>query len=382
MGFPPDIPSDPAPPPGPPPDAGAGPAFFAEQDSLRRAMPMQRLLSGGMRYADAVALHAAADARIGWSVCAEWLGNRNLRVAGVAPSERSARQWYRYASACFRVAQAAIATDTPKKKTLFSSMIESFGAACAHDSPPGEKHEIGWRSGKLCGWLLRPPQIENPPVIILIGGFDGWREEYHSCAVELVDRGIAAFLLDGPGQGESRLFHGLYLDNGFSAAFAEAATYLRTQCNVGSRIGIWGNSLGGFLAARTVIDYPDLFDALCVNGGTIRPLELPERFPRFFEKVEAMVGTTDRNHVLEVMGELEILPGKDSLACPLLQLHSVPDQVFLLQNARIIHDRIATGSKELMIWEDGDHCMYNHFEEKNIAASEWFDHVLTPERST
>lgn len=365
------------------PSLGADPRVFdAEQESHRRAMPIQRLLSGGMSYTDAVTMHGAAHAGVDWVECGEWLGERNLRLAYEAQSPQSARNWFRFASACFRCAQSAIPRDTDRKRRIFRKLVDSFAEACVLDVPVTEKHEISWQSVKLSGWLIRPEKIVAPPVVIIIGGFDGWREEYYPSAVELACRGVAAFLMDGPGQGENRLFQSLHLDTRFPDAFAVAAVYLREKCDLGQKVGIWGNSLGGFLAAMTVATYPDHFDAVCVNGGTMRPLELPERHPRFFQKVEAMVGTTDRASVMGIMDQLDLSQKVMAIKCPLLQLHSVPDQVFLLENARPIYDRAESADKTLLIWEDGDHCIYNHCEEKNMYVADWFTQrleVMTPD---
>ncbi len=344
-------------------------------------MPLSRLIGSGMNYADALTLHASAKAGIRWDDCGEWLGERNLRLAGSASSPTSARTWYRFASACFRAAQSAIPTDSSRKRDLFLRMVSSFGAAGSLDQPATEKHEIAWGTGKLCGWLMRPKAVKAPPpVVVVMGGFDGWREEYHPGGEALVERGIAAFLVDGPGQGETRLQHGVFLDTAFPDAFAAIASYLRNECGLGHKVGIWGNSLGGFLAAKTVALHGDVFDALCVNGGTIRPLELPERYPRFFAKVEALLGTTDRKVVMETMTELDLVDDVSAIRCPILQLHSVPDQVFLLENARLIHDLCSSQDRQLLIWDDGDHCIYNHSEEKNALVSDWFASRLGLER--
>jgi alpha-beta hydrolase superfamily lysophospholipase len=381
MNFPARIPTDPASVPTPAPCFAMDPeSFAAEQESLRRAMPIQRLLSGGMCYADATAMHAAGHAGVGWTDCGEWLGERDLRLACGAPSAHTARSWFRFASACFRFAQSAIPRDTDRKRNIYRKMVNSFGAACALDVPITEKHEISWRSGKLCGWLMRPANIASPPVVILMGGFDGWREEYHAGAVQLVERGVAAFLIDGPGQGETRLFHHSYLDADFPDAFATAAVHLREHCALDPRVGIWGNSLGGFLAAKTVATHPHVFNALCVNGGTMHPLELPKRYPRFFEKVEALMGSTDRARAMECLQGLDVSRDVTAIRCPLLQLHSVPDQVFLLENARPIHDHAASPDKTFLLWEDGDHCIYNHFEEKNMVVADWFAQRLVNPR--
>lgn len=364
------IPSDPAPAGAPvaAPDAGRT-AFDQEQDSYRRAMPIQRLLGGGMRHADAVALNAMGDAGIAWVDGGEWLGERNLRLAGVAASLPSARACFRFASACFRFAQVVVPTDDARKRSLLTRMIDAFAAAGALDDPAVEKHEIPWMKGKLCGWLMRPAELTDAPTVIVFGGFDGWREEYHSGAVALVERGVAAFLVDGPGQGEARLMHRLYLDPGFPDAFATVASYLRALPGLSQRVGIWGNSLGGFLAAQSVAT-TGAFDALCVNGGTILPRELPDRFPRFQVKVEAMAGSAER--AVAIMREFDLSPTVASITCPLLQLHGAPDQVFLLENARRIHDGAESADKTLKVWDDGDHCLYNHGDDKNMIVADWF----------
>ena len=365
-------PCDPSSAAAPVPSAVAGQAEFEkEQDSLRRAMPIQRLIGGGMRYDDAMALHAMSVVGVAWQDAGRWLGDRNMRIADDAGSVRSARAWYRYASACYRFGQSAMPRDSDEKRALHTLMVDAFAQSAALDEPATEKLEINWGGGKLCGWLMRPPAVANPPVVIIMGGFDGWREEYEQGAARLVERGVAAALFDGPGQGETRLQHGIYLDDNFHRAFSAMADHLLVDPRLGSKIGIWGNSLGGFLAARTVVADPR-FAALCVNGGTVRPIELPERFPRFWEKVEALTGAGDCKSARLIMETLDLAGMLGAITCPLIQLHGTPDTVFLLENARRIHDGAASSDKTLLIWEDGDHCIYNHSEEKNIVVADLF----------
>ena len=365
-------PCDPAPTTEPPGSPGQGTAAFTlEQESHRRAMPVQRLLGSGMRWDDALAIHAMSSERVGWDRAAEWLGERNVREAKAARTPVGRRAFFRFASACYRVGQAALPADTDRKRALHAMMVEAFGRAAALDEPPTEKVEIAWRGGRLCGWLARPAGVQAPAVVIIMGGFDGWREEYWPGAQHLVERGLAAFLADGPGQGETRLKHELYLDADVHLAFSAMADHLIADKRVGNTVGIWGNSLGGCLAARTAAADPR-FGAVCVNSGTVRPMELPERFPRFWAKVEALVGTADRRIARQVLQALDITQMVVSIACPVLQLHGVPDQVFLLENARAICDEAGSGDKTLLIWDDGDHCIYNHSDEKNIIVADWF----------
>lgn len=345
--------------------------FINEQESLRRGMPVQRLLGGGMRYDDTLMLHGFGEQGIAWQDGARWLGDRNMRLAESAQSVVTARLFFRYASTCYRFGQVALPVDVDEKRALHARMVDAFGRAAVLDTPATEKHEIAWNGGKLCGWLMRPPGVVQPPVVIVIGGFDGWREEYHAGAAHLVDRGIAAFLADGPGQGETRLRFGLYLDPEFHLAFSAMAAYLRADPRLMGRVAIWGNSLGGFLAARTVTA-DQQFAAVCINGGSIRPMELPERFPRFWTKVEALTGAGNKDEARAILVQLDLTGRAHKIECPLLQLHGEPDTVFLLENARRLYDEASSADKTLHIWPDGDHCIYNHTEEKHAIVGDWF----------
>jgi dienelactone hydrolase len=186
------------------------------------------------------------------------------------------------------------------------------------------------------------------PIVILFGGFDGWREEYHAAAVALAERGVAAYLTDLPRQGEVRLRDTLFLDENDVAALGTIADHLSALVNIADRVGLWGNSVGGYLAARAAGE-DQRFAAVCVNGGSARPMEPPERHPRFLAKVEALTGTAERHVIDRAMVPLS----PDWLGarprCPLLQLHGAPDAVFLLENARVIHDAAASTDKRLMI---------------------------------
>jgi hypothetical protein len=52
-------------------------------------------------------------------------------------------------------------------------------------------------------------------------------------------------------------------------------------------------------------------------------------------------------------------------------LHGTPDQVFLVENARRLHDGAASEDKTWVEWPDGDHCLYNHSLEKHTIVADW-----------
>jgi alpha-beta hydrolase superfamily lysophospholipase len=346
----------------------------AELDALLRAMPPSRLLSNGMEYADVQNLRSMAAAGVDWVEAGTWLAERNLRIARKALAtghQITARTYFRYASACFRFAQNAVANDTEIKKRLYRSMVTAFSDAAALDDRPIEHWSTPYEEGWICAWLMRPSASVVSPLVIVLGGFDGWREEHYASAAALVERGISALLVDMPGQGETRLFHRLFLRSDVHKAFSRVIDVLAEDARFNGSFGIWGNSFGGCLAAKAAIADKRL-NACCVNGGASRPLEFPERYPRFYAKVEAMIGSSGADRAAALLGQLDITASLAELRCSLLQLHSENDPVFSLANARQVHDLAGSPDKTLLVWADGDHCLYNHASERNCAIGDWF----------
>ena len=80
--------------------------------------------------------------------------------------------------------------------------------ACLTDAlpyldPPGRRIEIPFDGSRLVG-ILRRPAGEGPhPVMIMIPGLDSAKEELRSTEELFLERGIATFSVDGPGQGEA-----------------------------------------------------------------------------------------------------------------------------------------------------------------------------------
>ena len=291
---------------------------------------MHRLVGNGMDHDDAARLHELAVAGVAWADAAIALGEAKLALAHAASTAGytvSARTFAWHAAAAFRFGQSAMVFDDPPKIALYRRALDAFVLGATLADPPYEKVAIPFEDGQLLGWLMRPHGVAAPPVVIIFGGADGWREEYHGAGLALVERGVAALLLDGPGQGETRILGGLHLRPGVERAFATAVRFLVRDPRVGDRVGVWGNSLGGCFAARTASHAP-LVAACCVNGGTWLPGEILARFPRFIQRMLAMVGTEDADLARHVL-EAHTLPQLDNhIACPLLVLHGDSDRLF------------------------------------------------------
>lgn len=359
----------------PEPDPAPSEALLRQLAGVQRALPIQRLSGNGMDYADALALHDFAERGVPWIKAAAWLGEANLRrarEAGDAGHRVSARAHLFHAAACFRFAQSALMQDTPEKIALYRRALAAFAEGAALAEPPYQKVEIPFARGALHGWLMLPAGVTRPPCVIVFGGADGWREEYHDGALALRARGLATLLLDGPGQGETRLVHRVFLQPAdVAASYGAALKFLIADPRVGDRVGIWGNSLGGTLAALTASAFSET-SACCVNSGSAYPARMLDRFTGLSDRLRALTGDSDPASTRPMLEALGLPPEQNRIGCPLLLLLGGADALFTPDEGLPIAEGAPSEDRTVLFWDDGDHCMYNHTHEKHTLIADWF----------
>ena len=91
--------------------------------------------------------------------------------------------------------------------------------------------------------------------MIMISGLDSAKEELRSTEDLFLERGIATFSVDGPGQGEAE--YDLAIRGDWEVPGAAIIDQLCTEEGLDpDRIGIWGVSLGGYYAPRVASGVP------------------------------------------------------------------------------------------------------------------------------
>ena len=98
------------------------------------------------------------------------------------------------------------------------------------------------------GWVYHPVKR---PLLIIQTGFDGCQEELHPYAMAAVERGYNVLTFEGPGQGEVIRVQKLPFRADWEHVVRPVLRYAMTRRDVDrDRIGLWGISLGGYLAPR------------------------------------------------------------------------------------------------------------------------------------
>lgn len=348
-------------------------------DVLWRSMSPERMVDGGLAPADVRRLRATTDAGAAWDDALVAIAEDRAVQAEEALAAGhvvTAREAYRWSAAASLFAQMAFNDDSAHRAARYARFTETVGLAGALAEPPWEHVELPFGEGRLFGWLVRPAGPARGTVIVL-GGQSGWGATYLRAADALLARGLAAFLVEGPGQGETRMRGGVLLDVDVRAAYSTFVDHVLADPSLGGSVGIWGNSMGGLFAATTAASDPRI-SAVCVNGAPARPRLLG--FRTFDEQAAAMLGGADEAAVQANFDRIA-LQDDDRIAGAVLVVHGGEDPIVSREEQQPFLDA-ALGEATLREWEDGDHTIYRHGEERNAVVADWFADHLAPAWAT
>lgn len=350
-----------------------------QRAAMLRSMTMTRMLDYGMDHWDATQLVRAAPMEP-WEDVAAGLADSQLqrgRAAAGRGDRETAVSCYRRATAALVFAQMAFNSDAPAKRSLYERMSRTYQeAADLDDALRVERLAIPFAGSHCNAWLVRPRTGRPGPVVVVVGGQSGWGPAYHPQAESLARRGLSTVLLEAPGQGETRIVGGLYLDDRADEAFSATLDVLRSRMGLEGPFGVWGNSFGGLLAARAAVR-DARFEACCVNGAPSRPEPAPFRTAR--EQSQALLGVDDDEDVASIFRRLSLDPAVDRMAASLLVLHGGADPLIRLEQQQPFLEM--SGDSVLRVWEDGEHTIYNHSAERTEFVGDWFRAQLDRQQS-
>src|SRR5208282_3813355 len=214
-------------------------------------------------------------------------------------------------------AQMAFNFDIERKRALYRRMTGCLVEYTIRAPFSMKKVEAPFRGGRLFGWLCQASGQAPSPIVIVFGGMSGWATAYVSMAEALCNAGLSCMLVDGPGQGESRLEGGVHLDGDASKSFSRFVDLAAE-----APVGIWGNSFGGLFAALTAVADTRI-SACCINGAPSR-CEVPP-FRTAVEQMAAMFGKPNLDDVRDVLQALSLDAARTPLAVPTLIIEGGAD---------------------------------------------------------
>ena len=190
-------------------------------------------------------------------------GNELLKKGGDA--KEIGREYYVAYGYC-HVGRYPAAT-SPAKRQSYLDAMRMFRKAAQYFDTTLQVVEIPFEGKKIVGYLQIPANVSKPPVVIYWGGVDVWKEDHQRNSRLMHNAGLATFLIDSPGTGESPV---LFSDPHAERIFITAMDHLATRTDVdGTRIAVWGRSFGAYWAAKLAYVEPNRLRGAVFHGGNV-----------------------------------------------------------------------------------------------------------------
>ncbi|HYY87534.1 MAG TPA: alpha/beta fold hydrolase [Chloroflexota bacterium] len=161
------------------------------------------------------------------------------------------------------------APNSPGKLRAYRRSQENFHRAARYFEPPLERVEMPFngRPGEgsvSIGLLRKPTGVERPPVAVIWGGIDAFKEERKPD--DFLEVGLAVLAIDMPGVADAPLAGSEDAERLWDAVFDWIAS--RPDLDA-QRVGIVGGSTGGYWAAKVAHTHRDRVRAAVDHGGCI-----------------------------------------------------------------------------------------------------------------
>jgi 2,6-dihydroxypseudooxynicotine hydrolase len=306
--------------------------------------------------------------------CAAWCAaaaeHRGLAEEAQAEGRlRSAGQHYAQAAVYYHFAKFLFVQDLDQMRAAHAEAVRCLDAALPHLDPPGRRVEIPFDGARMVGVLRLPSGAGPHPAVVMVPGLDSTKEEFRTTEALFLERGVATFSVDGPGQGESEYDLPIRADwEKPGAAILDAVGRLDSVDP--GRLAVWGVSLGGYYAPRIAAGDPRVRACVALAGPynlgaawDTLPTLTREAF-----RVRSHLKTEDQAR--EYAQTLSIEGHAQSIGCPLLVVAGKLDRLFPWQDAeRLVAE--AAGPATLLLLGKGNHGCMNVAAQHRNKTADW-----------
>ena len=263
-----------------------------------------------------------------------------------AGDKETALQEYLIAYDCHDVARYP-APNSPGKLAAYRKSQEYFHKAARYFDPPLERVEMPFkgRPGEgtaSIGLLRKPKGVAKPPVVVIWGGIDAFKEERPSDPY--LRAGLATLAIDMPGVADAPLAGSEDGERLWDAVFDYLAS--RSDLDAG-RVGIHGGSTGGYWATKVAHTHAARLCAAVNQGGPAHFafradwIAKAQRGEYPFELAKPLACAFDRSsgeEWIEYAPKLSLLTqGVLEKPCaPLLCVNGVNDSVFPIADMHLL----------------------------------------------
>jgi dienelactone hydrolase len=336
-----------------------------------------RFSANGVAPADFEAVTGSLERWDDW--CAAWsrVGAEHEALGREALADRrflSAGAHLARAAVYYHFAKFVFVDDLEQMRAAHMNAVRCLNDALPYLDPPGERHEIPFEGSTLVGVLRRPQVGGRAPAVVLIPGLDSTKEEFRATEQLFVERGLATFSIDGPGQGEAE--YDLPIRGDWEAPGAAVVEHLSSLSGIDpDRIGIWGVSLGGYYAPRVASGVPQIRACVALAG----PYNFGETWAGLPEltrntyRVRSRSGTDEQAHEHALTLSLEGRTRR--ISCPLQIVMGKLDRLIPWQHAQRLAEEVERA--DFLLLEDGNHGCANIAYKHRYRSADWMAEQLT-----
>ncbi|MBK5268157.1 MAG: alpha/beta hydrolase [Acidimicrobiia bacterium] len=320
---------------------------------------LPRFLRGGITVGDLVSTVDRIDTWDDWVV--EWMNTAAVHEALAKHAESDGRQLAATAAwmdafRCHHLAYFVSTRDEELHSRGLANMLRCHDHALPRLEPAVEKVDIPGVAGapRMVG-LLSLPNVDRPPVVIVLPGLDSTKETRHQSRGAWLRRGVAVLSVDGPGQGEASQWSTIRPD--YEVAMRGVIDWIETRPDLDAgRVGVFGSSLAGYYAPRAAAFEPRIIAAFG-NCGPYNWGECFDSLPQVTKEAYTHYsGAKSMDEARVMAGDLSLEGIASQITCPLLIVHGSDDPLIPWEQGKRIADE---GGGEFLLIEGGTHGVQN-----------------------
>jgi esterase FrsA len=234
------------------------------------------------------------------------------------------------------------APNSPEKLQAYRRSQENYLKAARYFDPPLERVEMPFERSASIGLLRKPHGVERPPIVVIWGGIDAFKEERKPD--EFLDIGLAVLAMDMPGVADAPIAGSENAERLWDAVFDWIA---RRDDLDADRVGIVGGSTGGYWAAKLAHTHRERIRAAVDHGGCAHYafeadwIARAQRGEYPFELAETLAcafGRSTYEEWVEYAPRLSLLRQGilDQPCAPLLLVNGIQDSVFPIEDLYLL----------------------------------------------
>ncbi len=381
---------------------------MAQQDELLMMFPGNYTWSGAVRGAIGASIGGGGEIGEIYRVCAalkpkagdnaawfeEWnkMAEKVAKLADEAKAKghtQTAAAAYMRAAHYIQIGERLRQPRTDATQKAYARSIELFKKGAPDIAFVSvEPVEVPFENGKsLPAYFVkqRGKGTAKWPTVVFFDGLDVTKEICYFRASDMIKRGLAFLVIDGPGNGESIRFRGMPARYDSEAAATAAVNYLETRKDVNKdKLGVLGVSLGGYFAPRAAAfekrfkacvawgaqwDYHATWKAR-VDAAFKTALSVPG------EHINWFLGVDNIQDALKKLEPFTLEGVADKVQCSFLLTHGEADAQIPMDIARKEFEAIGSKDKTFKIFtrEEGgaEHCQGDNLTIGIAYIADWF----------